>query len=211
MEKKLSYFKSAISKYKRISNSQQTYLKSNLFSNLYYRIFLEGYSRTESLILLNKSSRIFAVFILLFLSISISADESQKKDTWQLQTSLFTKHYHDDGTLNNHQNLVELEYHREDNYLLGAALFNNSYRQFSQYVYVGKLWRPIDNFQYLHIKLTGGLLHGYRDEHKDVIPLNGEGIAPVIVPAIGLSNEHLVSEIALFGKDCFLITAGLRF
>jgi hypothetical protein len=33
----------------------------------------------------------------------------------------------------------------------------------------------------------------------------------VIVQTIGLSNEHLVSEIALFGKDCFLITAGLRF
>ena len=151
------------------------------------------------------------LWCLLFVSSFLHADESQNKDAWQLQTSLFTKHYHDDGTLNNHQNLFELEYQRDDNYLIGAALFNNSYRQFSQYVYVGKLWRPIDNYQYLHIKVTGGLLHGYRDEHKDVIPLNGEGIAPVIVPAIGLSSEHLVGEIALFGKDCFLITAGLRF
>lgn len=148
---------------------------------------------------------------LLFLSSFVFADELEKKEIWQLQTSLYTKHYHDDGTLNNHQNLVELEYHREDQYLIGAALFNNSYRQFSQYIYVGKLWRPIDNLQYLHIKLTGGLLHGYRDEHKDVIPLNDQGIAPVIVPTVGLSNEHLVGEIALFGKDCFLITAGLRF
>jgi len=148
---------------------------------------------------------------LLFVSSFVYADESKNKKPWQLQTSLYTKHYHDDGTLNNHQNLVELEYHREDNYLIGAALFNNSYSQFSQYVYVGKLWRPVDHFQYLHIKLTGGLLHGYRGEHKDAIPFNGEGIAPAIVPAIGLSNEHLVSEIALFGNDCFLITAGLRF
>ena len=148
---------------------------------------------------------------LLFVSLFGNADESQKIDTWQLQTTLYTKHYHDDGTLNNHQNLVELEYHRDDNYLIGAALFNNSYSQFSQYVYVGKIWRPVDHFQYLHIKLTGGLLHGYRDEHKDAIPLNGKGIAPAIVPAIGLSNKHLVSEVVLFGKDCFLITAGLRF
>ena len=155
------------------------------------------------------NKRLFLCFLLI--CSFVHADEVEKKDIWQLQTSLFTKHYHDDGTLNNHQNLVELEYQRSDNYLIGAALFNNSYRQFSQYVYVGKLWRPIDNFQYLHIKLTGGLLHGYRDEHKDVIPFNGEGIAPVIVPTIGLSNKHLVGEIALFGKDCFLITAGLRF
>ena len=86
-------------------------------------------------------SKLFLI-CLLFLSSFASADELEKKEIWQLQTSLYTKHYHDDGTLNNHQNLVELEFHREDQYLIGAALFNNSYRQFSQYIYVGKLWRP---------------------------------------------------------------------
>lgn len=210
MAKKLGHYKNAISKYERISNPHQTYSRNHHFCNRYCYASSENYSWSESLILVNQPSQIFALFCL-FLSIAVSADESKNKKPWQLQTSLYTKHYHDDGKLNNHQNLVELEYHREDNYLIGAALFNNSYRQFSQYVYVGKLWRPIDNYQYLHIKLTGGLLHGYRDEHKDAIPLNGVGIAPVIVPAIGLSDEHLVGEIALFGRDCFLITAGLRF
>jgi hypothetical protein len=118
---------------------------------------------------------------------------------WHLQTSLLTHHFHFDAHHNDHQGLINLEYWRADNWLAGAAWFENSFSQPTQYVYIGRQWRPFDSQPSVYLKLTGGLLHGYKDEFRDKIPLNHSGVAPVLIPAIGYSTRRFTTELILFG------------
>ncbi len=130
---------------------------------------------------------------------------------WLLQTSVYTKHFTPSPEHNNNQKLVNLEYQRPDKIVLGAAAFDNSFGQPSQYVYLGKLWRPLESAPMLHVKLTGGLIHGYKDKYRDKIPYNGSGIAPAIIPMIGLSGKHISGEVMLFGTAGVMVAVGVLF
>lgn len=130
---------------------------------------------------------------------------------WLLQTSAYTKHFNSSTEHNNHQNLVNLEYQRADRWLFGASAFDNSFRQPSQYVYFGKLFRPLDTAPLVHVKLTGGLIHGYKGQYRDKIPLNDHGVAPAIIPAIGLSGKHVSGEVNFFGLAGMMVTLGVIF
>jgi hypothetical protein len=128
---------------------------------------------------------------------------------WHLQTSLLTHHFHFDAQHNDNQGLVNLEYWRADNWLAGAAWFKNSFHQPTQYVYIGKQWRPFDSQPSVYLKLTGGLLHGYKDEFRDKIPLNHSGVAPVLIPAIGYSTRRFSTELILFGTAGIMWNVGV--
>jgi hypothetical protein len=130
---------------------------------------------------------------------------------WLLQTSLYTKHFHTNPEHNDKQNLLGLEYQRADRWVVGASAFDNSFHQPSQYFYFGKLFRPLESAPLLHFKLTGGLLHGYKNEYRDKIPLNSLGVAPVIIPAIGLSGKHVSGEINFFGFAGVIVTMDVLF
>lgn len=127
---------------------------------------------------------------------------------WYLQTSYYTKHFHSDPAHNNHQHLVNLERIGADNALVGGAFFYNSFDQPTEYVYVGKLWRPFDRAPLVHFKLTGGLIHGYKQDYRDKIPYNQHGIAPAILPAIGISGKNFATEAVFFGIAGVMLTAG---
>jgi hypothetical protein len=130
---------------------------------------------------------------------------------WLLQTSIYTRHFHHNPEHNNHQHLVNLEYQWPNRWIAGASAFDNSFRQPSQYVYVGQLFRPLESAPLLHFKLTGGLIHGYKDQYRDKIPLNRYGIAPAIIPAIGLSGEHVSAEVNFFSTAGMMVTMGVLF
>ena len=81
------------------------------------------------------------------------------------QFAYYTIHFHYDV---NHQQsyLFDAEYHFKETWLggqwiAGMALFQNSFGQFSQYLFGGLLWRPIEEHQPFYVKLTAGPLHGY--------------------------------------------------
>jgi len=130
---------------------------------------------------------------------------------WLLQTGLYTVHWDPDPGHVHNPKMLNLEYQRTDRWLVGAAVFDNSFGQPSQYVYFGKLWRPFESHQLVHTKLTGGLMHGYKDEYQSKIPLNSNGIAPVLVPAIGLSGKHVSGEVAILGTAGVTFTIGVLF
>jgi hypothetical protein len=73
------------------------------------------------------------------------------------------------------------------------------------------LWRPVDSLPSLQVKLTAGLVHGYKDEHQDAIPLNGLGVAPIILPAIGYAGERFGSEPAFYGLSGVTSNVGIYF
>lgn len=128
---------------------------------------------------------------------------------WHFQTSLYTKHFNPDPKHTNHQRLIGVERWSENNWLIGGAWFRNSFDQPSQYLYVGKVWRPLDSYPLVHLKLTGGLLHGYKGEFRDKIPFNGSGIAPALLPSIGLSGKRFTADLVIFGTAGAMLAVGV--
>jgi phosphoribosylformylglycinamidine (FGAM) synthase-like enzyme len=132
--------------------------------------------------------------------------------SWYAQTSVYTTHFSSDPDHNNHQNLINVERHTPGRWLAGGAFFNNSFGQPSVYGYLGRRWNfPMSEEQSFHFKLTGGLLYGYKEPYKDKIPLNGLGIAPAILPAIGYRYRRFGTEIIIFGDAGAMLTAGFHF
>lgn len=127
---------------------------------------------------------------------------------WYFQTSYYTRHWHDNSAHNNQQHLINLEHIGADNAIIGGAFFYNSFDQPTEYVYVGKMWRPFASVPLIHVKLTGGLIHGYKQDYRDKIPYNQHGIAPAILPAIGISGKNFATEAIFFGVAGVMLTAG---
>jgi hypothetical protein len=140
-----------------------------------------------------------------------AAANAQEPLRWYFQTSLYTIHFSPDPRHDNTQKLLNLEYHRDDRWLAGGAVFDNSFGQFSQYLYVGKTWTPFERYPNVYVKLTGGLVHGYKGEFRDKIPLNRFEIAPAALPAIGVRGKRFGAEAVLFGTAGLMFTAGVYF
>lgn len=131
-------------------------------------------------------------------------------DDWTLQTSLYTAHFDAEPDHVNDQNLLAVEAYFKGDWLAGLALFENSFGQSSQLIYAGKTWPLFDSLHW-YTKLTGGLLHGYEGPYENKIPLNGLGVAPVIIPALGFRYRNFVTEANLGGLAVIMVTAGVRF
>jgi hypothetical protein len=129
---------------------------------------------------------------------------------WTVQTSLYTRHFDPDPDHNNDQNLIGVEAVFENDWLAGAAVFDNSFGQPSQLVFVGKTW-PVLRSEHWYFKLIGGLLHGYKEPYENKIPFNGLGVAPAIVPALGFRYRKVFMEANLGGLAVVTFTAGVRF
>jgi hypothetical protein len=140
------------------------------------------------------------------MSASANADEG---DFWYVQTSVYTRHWNPDPAQTDSQQLIGLERNFKSGTLIGAATFRNSYSQRSYYGYVGKRW---ENDQYpVYVKLSGGLLEGYKGEYRDRIPLNRFGIAPVIIPSLGAHLGPIGAELVILGTAAAMVDVGYRF
>ena len=129
---------------------------------------------------------------------------------WRFQTSLYTKHWDPDPEHDNSQNLIGVEVLFHNDWIAGAAVFDNSFGQTSEFVFMGKSW-PIFSSKLWYFKLTGGLLHGYKEPYDEKIPLNDLGVAPAIVPAIGFRYKRVFVETNILGNAAVTITAGFAF
>lgn len=144
----------------------------------------------------------------LLLSLLATSAVATEHDYWQIQTSVYTRHYHPEPDHNNHQRLIGLERGYASGNLWGGAVFRNSFDQSSQYAYVGR--RFDSNRHPFYAKLTGGLLHGYRGEYRDKIPLNHLGVAPAIIPSLGVQSHGMAAELVLLGNAALMVNLGLR-
>ncbi len=127
---------------------------------------------------------------------------------WYVQTSAYTKHFKPKSQHNNHQELIGLERHTANSYVLGGATFLNSYDQRSFYGYVGKRFDFADTPFYG--KLTAGLIHGYKGRYRDKIPLNRFEIAPAVIPALGVQYRRVSAEVLLLGTAATMINVGVK-
>ena len=107
------------------------------------------------------------------------------------------------------RDLIGLEWNDASAWLFGGATFRNSYDQQSLYGYAGKRFESADYPVY--VKLSGGLLYGYKGEYRDKIPLNNLGVAPVIIPSVGAHLGPITAELVVLGVSATMINVGLRF
>ena len=154
------------------------------------------------------SSVFLSLFTLAIPSISQAEEGLIGKDHLYLQLgSYFHYTYSSDHT--DKPIFTSIESVNADSTLYGLALFNNSFDQFSQYLYAGKSWNYHGDWQGFHTKLTVGLIHGYRGKYKHKIPLNSLGIAPAIIPGIGYNNGRYGADVIMLGLSGLLFTVGM--
>ena len=129
---------------------------------------------------------------------------------WNLQFSLYTRHWDPEPDHNDNQQMVSFELRARDNWLGGLSVFDNSFGQSCQLLYVGKTWPLFDSPRW-YAKLIGGLIHGYDKPYADKIPLNGLGVAPAVIPSVGYRHRKLIVETHFAGLAAVTVTAGMRF
>lgn len=103
--------------------------------------------------------------------------------------------------------LLQAEKQLDERQLAGLALFNNSFGQFTQYLYYGWRFQPFKRAPGFYAKLTGGLIHGYREPYHKKIPFNhSSGWGVTAIPAVGYQfTPQWSGQVNILGK------AGLMF
>jgi hypothetical protein len=150
---------------------------------------------------------------LLFLAL-LSPLVAEADDNWLDYDHLYLQggtyaHYKSSSDYSGPDILVSIEAIKKNDWLYGLALFDNSFGQFSQYLYAGKIWNYHDAFEGFHSRITAGLLHGYRGEYQDNIPFNSLGTAPAIIPSVGYKTGRYGADISMLGFAGLLMTVGL--
>lgn len=135
--------------------------------------------------------------------------EPWRTDRFYLETSLYTHHFHSDPAHVNNQKLILGEWNITEQWLVGASVFDNSFGQRSEYVYGGWRYRPFERVQPFYLKVSAGLVRGYKDAYRDKIPFNHSGVAPVVIPSIGYCFGRVCSEMVVFGGAGMLWTLGV--
>ncbi|HUF19744.1 MAG TPA: sn-glycerol-3-phosphate transporter [Burkholderiales bacterium] len=119
-------------------------------------------------------------------------------------------HYRHDPRHNNYPWLMGLEYESRNNWLGGAAYFRNSFDQPSNYLYLGKRWFPDFLPENVYVKVTGGILLGYKEPYENKVPLNNrKGIAPGVLPAIGYQFKRASIQLVPLGAAGLMLTLGV--
>ena len=136
-------------------------------------------------------------------------------DSFFVQYSVYTKHFSQNPEHVNRNQMINGEiqsnYDRvwgADKTLFGLAFFKNSFGQPSQWLYWGQKW---DINPYVYAKLSAGLLHGYKGKYRDKIPFNKAGVAPGIIPSIGLQYKGFTIQTNFLGTSAVLVAVGYEF
>jgi hypothetical protein len=118
-------------------------------------------------------------------------------------------HYQPDPDHNDYPWLVGFEYESRTHWSAGVASFRNSFDQPSSYWYAGKRWFLAPAAENLYVKLTGGLLLGYDAPYEDKIPLNRDGVALAVIPAVGYQFQGFNAQFVVLGGAGFMFSLGI--
>ena len=107
-----------------------------------------------------------------------------------------------------HSWLVGVEWQQPSRWLAGYSYFNNSFGQKSHYGYVGYWWPLTEKHPNWYVKLTGGVILGYKEPYEDKIPFNHDGIALGVIPALGFKMDRFNAQVILLGTAGIMVTVG---
>lgn len=117
-------------------------------------------------------------------------------------------HYHANPEHADWSWLVGIEWQRPSRWLFGFSYFNNSYDQKCQYYYAGYLWKLSDRDPNWYLKLTGGLIYGYKEPYEDKVPFNHNGYSPGVVLGLGHKWDRWSLQLNFLGKAALGLSVG---
>ena len=134
---------------------------------------------------------------------------------WRFGYAPYTAHFSDakkehayepDSEKHSYVWLINAEKHLDAHQVAGFAIFSNSFGQPSQYAYYGWQFQPLSSTPQLFLKLTGGVIHGYKYPFHQKIPLNNRhGWGLTAIPAVGWNlNQHWGGQVNLLGKSALM-------
>ena len=149
---------------------------------------------------------------LLAFAAPIAESAEETKWNWFVQAGGYI-HYNDDEDYEGPPWFVGIEYQkRENNTALGLSVFNNSFGNITQYLYLGKTWYPSGKYPGFRIKLTGGIAHGYEDDHHKILPVRwGDAWGLAFVPTIGYKRDKWSFDVAVLSASGLLFLGGYEF
>lgn len=137
-----------------------------------------------------------------------SSDGDAIGNVLMIQLSPYTIHFSEGPDHAGHPWLVGLELQHNSRWLGGYSYFNNSFDQKCHYIYGGYLFPLGESYRNWYIKLTGGLIYGYKEPYEDKLPINNNGLAPVIIPGLGYKFDRFNFQINLLGFNALMFTMG---
>lgn len=155
--------------------------------------------------------KLFAACMLIAGQFGLSPDALSEEERGRVMVQFAPTSIHYSSSPDHKGNpwLVGAEYLWPKRWLVGLSYFNNSFDQKCQYVYGGYSWVLHGNAsRYWYLKLTGGVVIGYRDPYEDKIPLNNNGVAPGIIPGLGYQYDRFNVQLNALGASGLMITFG---
>ena len=135
-------------------------------------------------------------------------DGTGSDDIIMIQAAPGVYHFNPDPDHAKYSWLIGAEWLNTSRWLAGYSYFNNSYGQKSHYLYGGRWWQIDESNPHWYIKVTGGLLIGYKDPYEDRIPNNHNGVAPVFIPAVGYKWDRFNIQLNFLGTAALMVTVG---
>lgn len=137
--------------------------------------------------------------------------EESPEPRWELVAAPFALHWASEAD-HRHVVLLGLEKQEPGNVLWGGAAFRNSFGQPSAYAYYGRRWDQLFGSNDFYLKLSGGVIYGYKGRYKDKVPFNHHGFGLAVIPALGFQitrNDAL--QIGFLGTAAAIFTYSRRF
>lgn len=141
---------------------------------------------------------------------AVEAEAEDQKPVVFLQVGAYAHYTKDDEDERDGPPLVSaIEWLKPNRVYYGLSLFNNSFGQFSQFAYIGKEF-PLPRFhEHLRARVAAGIVHGYKDEHEDDLPLNYKGFAPGIVPSLGFKKNGRALDVIFLSNAAIMLMVGI--
>jgi len=119
-------------------------------------------------------------------------------------------HWRSDPDHNDRTLLVGASWEFPSQWSVGGAFFRNSFHQPSQYFYMGKRWFLDSLPDAVYVKVTAGVLLGYKEPYDRKVPLNhARGIAPAVLPALGYQYKRTNVQLIPLGTAGLMMTFGV--
>ena len=139
------------------------------------------------------------------------ADVFGDGDRVMLAFGPYVAHWNDNDGHNQWPHLFGVEWESGSHWLIGAAAFKNSYSQRAAYAYAGRRLFLDQVNPNLYVKLSAGLVYGYKDPYEDRLPINNDGYGFAIVPALGYQFGRANAQIVFLGTAAVTFTFGYDF
>ena len=158
-----------------------------------------------------ESSLLLISLVCVAADVQAEPDSDSSTGSWYLQAGGYV-HFSNDEEYEGPPLFGGIEHRDENLTLIGFSVFNNSFGDFSQYVYVGKQFQLSQKYPGFRFKITAGIVRGYQGEHHEILPIRwGDSWGLGAVPTIGYEGDRLGFDVAVLSASGMLFLVGYEF